>query len=90
MTDIATPKPAFCSRAVLRRIEAGCMAICAHCGQQIKFAAKLMKLQAIANVYVGGRWDRVEHYHEECYEEAGEPFGETGDVQVSRSGRSSN
>jgi hypothetical protein len=31
--------------------------------------------QVIANVYIDGRWARVEHYHEACYDEAAEPFG---------------
>ena len=75
MTDIAPPKPALGSRAVLRRVEAGSLAICSHCDQQVKFAAKLNRLQVIANVYVDGRWNRVEHFHDECYDLAGEPYG---------------
>ena len=51
------------------------MALCAHCGEQVKFAAKVHKYQAIANVYVDGRWSRVEHFHQECYEAADEPYG---------------
>jgi hypothetical protein len=64
------------SRAVVRRIEPGNMAVCVHCALPVKFAAKLHKLQVIANVYVDGRWDRVEHFHEECYDEATTPYGE--------------
>ena len=75
MTDIAPPKPALGSRAVLRRVEAGSLAICKQCDQQVKFAAKLNRLQVIANVYVDGRWNRVEHFHDECYDLAGEPYG---------------
>jgi len=26
-------------------------------------------------VYEDGVWNRVEHYHDECYREAGEPYG---------------
>ena len=52
------------------------MAICAQCDEQVKFAAKLNKMQVIANVYVEGKWERVEHYHEECYDTAGGPYGE--------------
>ncbi len=63
------------SRAVLRTIEAGSTAICAACGQLVKFSAKAKKQQVICNVYVEGRWDRVEHYHAECYEEASQPYG---------------
>jgi hypothetical protein len=63
------------SRAVLRRVEAGNTASCAHCGQPVKFTAKAQRQQVIANVYVGARWDRVEHYHDECYAEADAPYG---------------
>jgi hypothetical protein len=41
----------------------------------VKFAAKTRRHQVICNVYVKGKWDRVEHYHAECYETAGEPHG---------------
>jgi len=74
MTDVSVKTP-LGSRAVLRRVEAGSMAICAQCGEQVKFQAKVHKYQAIANVYVAGRWDRVEHFHADCYETAGEPYG---------------
>lgn len=63
------------SRAVLRRVEAGNTALCAHCSQPVKFTAKAQRQQVIANVYVKQRWDRVEHYHDECYAEAGSPYG---------------
>jgi hypothetical protein len=63
------------SRAVVRRIEPGNLAVCVHCAQPVKFAAKLHKMQVIANVYVDGRWNRVEHFHAECYDEAIEPYG---------------
>jgi hypothetical protein len=29
----------------------------------------------IANVYLEGAWNRVDHFHEECYLDAGEPYG---------------
>ncbi|MGI8777905.1 MAG: hypothetical protein ACR2LJ_11145 [Acidimicrobiales bacterium] len=41
----------------------------------MKFSAKIRLWQVIANIYVNGRWDRVEHYHAECYEGAGQPYG---------------
>ena len=63
------------SRAVLRRVEAGSTVLCATCRQPVKFAAKVQRQQVIANVYVEGRWDRVEHFHSECYDEAGGPYG---------------
>ncbi len=67
--------PRFSSRAVTRQVEAGCSAVCAACGNQVKFTAKVRRWQVIANVYVEGVWDRVEHYHGECYESAGSPYG---------------
>ena len=64
------------SRAVLRTIEAGSTAMCVTCDEQVKFRAKVKAHQVICNVYVDGKWDRVEHYHLECYEQAGQPYGE--------------
>ncbi len=58
-----------------RRIEAGNTAACAHCAQPVKFAARVLRYQVICNVYVKGRWDRVEHFHDDCYREAGAPYG---------------
>jgi hypothetical protein len=63
------------SRAVLRFIDPGNDAVCERCGEQVKFVARSKGRQVIANVYVDGRWDRVEHYHDACYEEAAEPYG---------------
>jgi hypothetical protein len=71
------------SRAVLRLIEPGSDSVCVHCGSQVKFTARLHRRQVIANVYVGGAWARVEHFHEACYEEAGGPHG-TPEVPASR------
>ena len=76
--------PALGSRAVVRRVEAENLALCAHCGEQVKFAAKLNRQQVIANVYVEGRWNRVEHFHSECYGLAGEPYGDAA-AQLTRS-----
>ena len=64
------------SRAVLRDVEPGSTVECAHCGERVKFQAKMRHKQVICNVYVAGKWDRVEHYHAECYTAAGEPFGD--------------
>jgi DNA-directed RNA polymerase subunit RPC12/RpoP len=69
-------KPTFTSRAVIRLIEAGSAAECEYCGERVKFQAKVRAYQVICNVYVDGRWDRVEHYHAECYKQVGEPYGE--------------
>lgn len=75
MADTATTGTKRESRAVLRRVEAGSSVLCARCREVVKFTAKVQRQQVIANVYVGGRWDRVEHFHSECYDEAGRPYG---------------
>jgi hypothetical protein len=71
----APPGPRFTSRAVGRPIEAGSASECAHCGDRVKFQAKIRAYQVICNVYIDGRWDRVEHYHDGCYREVDEPYG---------------
>ena len=50
--------------------------MCASCDEQVKFKAKSKATQVICNVYVDGKWDRVEHYHSECYVTSGQPYGE--------------
>lgn len=50
--------------------------MCAHCGAPVKFVARAQLKQVIANVYKDGTWDRVEHYHSECYDEASKPYGD--------------
>ena len=77
------------SRAVVRRIEPGNLAVCAHCAQPVKFAAKLHLLQVIANVYVDGRWNRVEHFHDECYSLADTPYGDAGPAVLTKRSSSS-
>ena len=67
--------PKFKSRAVLRLIEAGNGAFCEHCDEQVKFKARERLQQVICNVYVKGVWNRVEHYHADCYRKAGAPYG---------------
>ena len=64
------------SRAVIRTIEPGNSATCPQCGQMVKFQARTQGRQVICNVYIDGKWDRVEHFHSACYEEAGHPYGE--------------
>jgi hypothetical protein len=63
------------SRAVARPIEAGNSAVCAHCGAPVKFQARQRLLQVIANVYEDNVWNRVEHFHAQCYEDADQPYG---------------
>ena len=78
----ARPKkkaPVWKSRAVNRLIEAGSAVSCVLCGEHIKFKAKIRAKQVICNVYAKGVWQRVEHFHEECYVKAGEPYGTAGD-----------
>ncbi len=65
------------SRAVERPIEPGNSANCAHCGAPVKFVARAQLRQVIANVYEDGKWKRVEHFHADCYSEAGTPYGST-------------
>lgn len=67
------------SRAVIRSIEPGNSALCAHCGAPVKFVARAQLKQVIANVYVGDSWDRVEHFHADCYGDAGKPYGEAAE-----------
>ena len=74
----------FTSRAVVRYIEAGNSANCAACGDMVQFKARIKSQQVICNVYVDGKWDRVEHFHRECYDAAGQPFGEPDDSQPLR------
>ena len=64
------------SRAVSRPVEPGSGVDCAHCGELVKFSAKVRASKVIANVYDAGVWQRVEHYHAECYDACGQPYGE--------------
>ena len=64
------------SRAVLRIIEPGSSVDCEHCGERVKFQARLRLMQMICNVYADGVWQRVEHFHADCYEAAGKPYGD--------------
>jgi hypothetical protein len=84
MSDTTLSSVNLGSRAVLRRVEAGNLAICSVCGEQVKFAAKQNRQQVIANVYVDAKWHRVEHFHAECYEFAGTPFGPAEDQVLPR------
>jgi hypothetical protein len=55
MANVATTTFKPVSRAVLRRVEAGNTATCAHCGEPVKFTAKTQRQQVIANVYTRRR-----------------------------------
>lgn len=63
------------TRAVLRQIEAGNTRVCEGCGKAVIFRAKQSLQQVICNVYVDGKWNRVEHWHPGCYFDAGSPHG---------------
>lgn len=63
------------TRAVLRQIAPGVSEPCTHCGERISFRARERRNQVIANVYKRKRWDRVEHFHADCYTAAGSPHG---------------
>jgi hypothetical protein len=65
----------FTSRGVRRRVEPGEGNVCSKCGDPIRFSSKVPAHQIIANVYENGVWKRVEHFHEQCYFEAGNPYG---------------
>ncbi|MCB0994835.1 MAG: hypothetical protein KDB21_07075 [Acidimicrobiales bacterium] len=75
-TTTATKRPTWKSRAVRRLVEPGNWAECSCCEKAIKFRARERLQQVICNVYIDGKWDRVEHFHDECYDEAGAPYGE--------------
>ncbi|MCP3857831.1 MAG: hypothetical protein GY745_04425 [Actinomycetia bacterium] len=72
----SSSKKSWKSRAVTRLIEAGSMVDCSYCNERVKFQARMRANQVICNVYTKGVWDRVEHFHEDCYTEAGSPFGD--------------
>ncbi len=63
------------SRAVVRLIEAGCVAECPVCGDRVKYRARHRDQQVICNVYDKGRWQRVEQYHLDCYTSVDSPYG---------------
>lgn len=63
------------SRAVSRLVEPGNWAECVLCEEIVKFRARERRAQVICNVYVDNQWDRVEHYHPDCYKAADEPYG---------------
>lgn len=75
-TKAASAARTWKSRAVTRFVEPGNWAECARCEQIVKFRARERRTQIICNVYVDNRWDRVEHYHPDCYEDADSPYGE--------------
>ena len=69
---------------MVRFIEAGNTALCASCGDAVQFKARVKVQQVICNVYEHGKWDRVEHFHRDCYDVAGKPYGEPDESQPLR------
>jgi len=65
----------FVSRAVSKKIESGVNAICDKCDDQIKFRAKIKSDYVIANIYEDGIWKAVVFFHDNCYDEAEQPYG---------------
>lgn len=87
-TTTTKPKITARSRAVLRDVEPGSTVECAHCGERVKFQAKVRHKQVICNVYQNGKWLRVEHFHADCYSSAGEPHGDVDTTPVIKARRS--
>lgn len=74
-TKTAPATKKWTSRAVSRLVEPGNWAECVLCEEIVKFRARERRTQVICNVYVDNRWDRVEHYHPDCYLAADELYG---------------
>jgi len=74
-----TEKATFTSRAVLRAVQPGSWVTCHACEEQIKYQVRMQNMQMICNVYEEGVWNRVEHFHADCYEEADQPYGPAED-----------
>lgn len=75
VTQSKSGSKVWTSRAVLRLVEAGSWVRCIQCDEPITFRARERREKVICNVYDGGQWQRVEHYHAECYGDAGTPHG---------------
>lgn len=76
MARKAKPKVFLGTRAVSRVINPGEGTPCVACELPALFRARLKLKRIVCNVYVKGRWDRVEVWHPTCYAEAGHPHGE--------------
>ena len=90
MTDTLAPTAGAApqTRAVVRFIEPGSMRRL----RLLRAAGEVLGpgrvKQVICNVYVDGRWARVEHHHLDCYESSGRPHGDADDSQPLRSAAS--
>lgn len=59
------------TRAVLRYVQPStdCPTTdCVVCGDWIVYSARYKPMVVICNVYAEGRWQRVEMFHESCYD----------------------
>jgi len=70
------------SRAIERLIQPGALGYCEHCQKGVTFRARKKLTAVIVNCYWRGAWQRVEHYHSDCYEAAGQPYGEPDRTQI--------
>lgn len=77
------------TRAIVREVVRGNHTECVACGEQVRFRTRLRHLTVICNVYDAGRWDRVEHYHLDCYRDGGEPHGHADSTEIRRPPRAS-
>jgi hypothetical protein len=75
MTDTVVTQRKLGTRAVIRRVDPGSSTTCSSCNEYVRFAARENRQQVIANVYEHDRWNRVEHFHRDCYELTGSPYG---------------
>ena len=73
--DVTPKKIKKVSRSVTRLVNPGSQVDCMHCDERIKFQAKMRHQEVICNVYEKSKWLRVEHFHSDCYDKAGQPFG---------------
>lgn len=72
------------TRAVELLIRPGLAVHCAQCDKAIKFEATKGSRQIVANIYKRSKWDRVEHFHPACYDDAGMPYGEADTTNATR------
>lgn len=67
------------NRCVLRQVnpaEGGPEFYCAACETPIRWKAREKRWKVIAHVYRAKRWVRDDHFHLQCYTDAGSPYGE--------------
>lgn len=55
---------------------------CEKCDKEILFDTTQRTYRVLCNVYVNDKWDRLECYHPECYEQTGFIHGPILDRKV--------